>query len=163
MIYQTPIAFNDVDEQELCDLVNRLAKVSGQKIEIEKQIVISTDSTDLSSILDALAEAIQNGDAVIKSAKRNVKEKPKAKSQKPKTIEGGVKPEPTRGPHVRSIKVNGSGEMISRFELNKRLADHAIDIDTKLHSPKYGQMMVAAQTGDESLPYVVVDENGRIV
>lgn len=161
MIYRTEIPFADVDEQELCDLVNQLARVSGQKIEIEKQIVVSTDSLNLSSMLDQLRDAIDNGDAVLGVPKK--KAKAKTKKNNVKQVEGGEKPEPTRGPHVRSIKVNGSGEMISRFELNKRLAEHTIMMDTKLHSPKYGQLMVAAQTGDESLPYVVVDDDGHVV
>ena len=62
MSYQTLISINAIDEDEFCDLVNRLAKVSGQSVEFEKQLVISTDSEDLHSILASLTDAIRSGE-----------------------------------------------------------------------------------------------------
>lgn len=47
-----------------------------------------------------------------------------------------------RGPHVRSIQIIATGEMISRFELDKRLRGQAIGDGTELHSPKHGKMIV---------------------
>jgi len=116
-------------------------------------------SVNLSAMLDQLRDAIDNGDAVIGVPKK--KAKAKTKKNNVKQVDDGEKPEPTRGPHVRSIKVNGSGEMISRFELNKRLAEHAIEPGTDLHSPKYGKIRVTFES-DES-PYLVIDESGNAV
>ena len=73
-----------------------------------------------------------------------------------------MKKAPTRGPHVRSIKVNGSDEMISRFELNRRLLEHKIDPGTVLHSPKYGKMIVQ-NGGSDSVPLTLVNEQGETI
>lgn len=165
MIYKTEIPLEVVDEAELASLVNQLAKVAGQKIEMEKQIIISTDSSELSLMLDALGDAIKSGDAATLSAAKRSTRKPKAETKKPKKLkqaEGGEKREPTRGPHVRSIKVNGSGEMISRFELNRRLQEKAIEPGTELHSPKYGKIIVKVLP-DADQTFVVVNELGETV
>lgn len=98
---------------------------------------------------------------MVRRWRRKCKRK-KNKTKKVKAENEGPKPEPTRGPHVRSIKIHGSGEMISRFELNKRLAEHMIDPGTELHSPKYGKIIVR-NGGSEGEPLTVVNEAGESV
>src|SRR6185369_6781116 len=122
MLFQTSIPIRDTDENELRDLIQRLAKIAGSEFEIDRRLMVSTDSSFLSTLLESVADAISNGHAEQIAIK-----KPKApKKQKSQKKNDGVKHEPTRGPHVRSIKVIATAEMISRHELNKRLADHAI-------------------------------------
>lgn len=151
MLYETSIPIGQIAENEIRELVSKLASVTGQKVEIEQHFVISTDSQDLSSMLDTLALAIQDGKPVISTQKnlggrRSKKRKRKAEKQ------DGVKKEPTRGPHIRSIRIIRTGEMISRYELEKHLREHAIEPGTALHSPKHGNLVVR-NGGAEHEPY----------
>jgi hypothetical protein len=149
MLYQTTIPAGCAEEQEFRSLIEQLSKMSGQRIEIEMQLSISTDSMELSAVLDNLADVLRDGKPTIIPVRANGHKK-KKKADKAKTG-AGVKPAPTRGPHVRSIKVNGSGEMISRFELDRRLAERVIEPGTELHSPKHGKMIVQQLESDQSL------------
>jgi hypothetical protein len=95
-------------------------------------------------------------------SKRKVVAKKRKKSTGSDLTITNVKKEPTRGPHVRSIELKGTGEMISRYELNTRLVHHFIAPGTKLHSPKYGEITVK-NGGGEDEPYTVVNEKGETV
>lgn len=159
MLYQTTIPAGCAEEQEFRSLLEQISKMSGQRIEIEVQLSIGTDSLELSTALDNLADVLRNGKPKITPERSNGHKKHK-KQKAPKT--DGVKAEPTRGPHVRSIKVNGSDEMISRFELNRRLSERTILPGTELHSPKYGKIIVRVSAEDDSL-LVVVNEDGKSV
>lgn len=155
MLYQTTIPAGCAEEQEFRSLIEQLSRMSGQPIEMEVQLAIGTDSLELSTMLDNLVEALRNGKPKSTAVRSNGHKK--HRKQKAAKAEG-VKPEPTRGPHVRSIKVNGSGEMISRFELDRRLREHEITIGTELHSPKHGTIKVALTSDGEAL--VLVNEAG---
>jgi hypothetical protein len=157
MLYETPFPVGGIEEQELRALVEQLSKISGAKVELSMQITVSTDDVNLNCMFETLRDTIHDGRAKARPLKKG--RTPKMKIKK---MVGGVKPEPTRGPHVRSIKVNGSGEMISRFELNKRLAAHEIMPGTQLHSPKYGNVTVR-NGGLEGTPYMIVNEAGEPV
>ena len=65
MLYQTRIIYDKLDEQEICDLVQHLAKFSVTEILIEKQLMISTDDINLSSMLDSLADAIRDRGPIV--------------------------------------------------------------------------------------------------
>jgi len=159
MLYQIAIPTKCAEEQEVRSLIEQLSRMCGQRIEMEVQLSISTDSLELSTMLDDLAEVLRNG----KPRNTHLRSNEHKKHRKQKTDKAnGAKSEPTRGPHVRSIQVNGSGEMISRFELNRRLTDHSIEPGTELHSPKFGKIIVSVSAEDDSL-LVVVNEDGKQV
>lgn len=140
MKYETTIPAGNIDEVELTDLVKRLAKIAGASFEIDRQIMISTDDSFLLSMVLAFADTVRNGTVeVIQAPERSNGHK----KRKVKKAEATTKKEPSRGPHVRSIQVNGSGEMISRFELNRRLRERTIEPGVTLRSPKYGVLTVA--------------------
>lgn len=163
MLYQTAIPAEAMDEQELLDLVKQLAKISGQEITIQKQIVIMTDSTDLSTILDTLADTMRDKCPLV-DVKKNGHKKPVEKKfrKKNKSTEDGFKPAPTRGPHVKSIKIESTREMISRFELDKRLRERTIEPNTQLHSPKHGTMTVRNNV-PAGEPYQLVNLIGEVI
>lgn len=73
MLYQTSIPIGAIDEDELQSLVNSLGKVWGQKVDMEKQIVISTDSSELSLVLDSMADTIRNGPPVAAKVQKKKK------------------------------------------------------------------------------------------
>ena len=158
MLYQTSIPVGSIDEKELFALVNQLAKLAGHPIEIERQFVISTDSTDLSSILDSLVDAIKTG-ASVPAVRKNGHKKTRVKIHKQKAA--GEKKEPTRGPHVRSITVISTKEKISRFELNRKLQEKSIEPGSELHSPKFGKIFVRA--GTLGAAHFVENEQGEVV
>lgn len=141
---QVLIPAGDVDDDQLDALVQQIAAMKCADAEIEKQYVVTSDSPALLAALRALF-----GDSAVAAEtkqKRNAERIQKRSKIVSDAWQGnGKKPEPTRGPHVRSIKVNGGGEMISRFELNKRLAEKSIAEGTVLHSPKYGETQLHAK------------------
>ena len=169
LLHQTAISLGDIEEGELMELLRKLETVTRQAIQADKQIVISTDSPELSAMLNALADSIHKGETISTVTRKNGHGKPKPvvekKNQKKnKPTEDGVKLEPTRGPHVRSIKISSTGEMISRYELNRRLDEYVIDIGTEVHSPKYGELIVTQKTRDDGArSLVVVNEAGEEV
>ena len=161
MLYQTSYPVAAIDEQQIRDLVNQMSRISGQRIDIDTQIVVSTEDANLSAMLECLRDSIVENGPVAKVKPLKKGRTPKIKIKK--LVETGPKPEPTRGPHVRSIKIiDETGEMISCFELNKRLADHTIEPGCIVHSPKYGNLTVR-NGGGESEPYTLVTPAGEPV
>ena len=61
MLFQTSIPIRDTDENELRDLIQRLAKIAGSEFEIDRRLMVSTDSSFLSTLLESVADAISNG------------------------------------------------------------------------------------------------------
>lgn len=153
-MFSTSFMQGKIDIQELETLLNWLGQKTGATVQIETQIVVSTDSAEITNMLDALKNALANGEL------QPMKKMRKSRKQKVESIE--PKKAPTRGPHVRSIELKGSGEMISRFELDKRLEAHTITPGTALHSPKHGLLFVK-NGGGEGQPYTLVNEQGEPV
>ena len=153
-LYQTSIPLDAIDEEELRDLVQKLARVSGKQIEIQHQLIISTDDQNLTVMLDSLAETIRDGGPVKTTQKKlggGERQTRKAKGKKAQ-----------REPGVRSWEITSgqdAGEKISRRELNKKLSAHEILPGTTLHSPKYGDVTVR-NGGPEGTPYTLADESG---
>jgi len=143
-MYSTNFDANKVDLKELETLTKWLQMKTGQPVHVAQMIVVTTDSADISAGLDSFRDAmnVQIGKGANGNGHKKRGRKPKEASQ------DGVKKEPTRGPHVRSIEVFPSGEMISRFELNKRLSEKTIAISTRLHSPKLGDIYVFEMDGE---------------
>ena len=141
MDYTTKFPTSIIDEPELEALVETLRKMTGKNILIEKLYVVTTDDINLSSMLDGLKDSLKETAVEPIKVKANGHKKVR-KPRKMKAADDGFKPAPTRGPHVRSIRIVATGEMISRFELDKRLAVCSIIEGTKLHSPKHGTMTV---------------------
>jgi len=167
MLYSISVPVEAVNEDEFLDLVHRLAKVYGQTVEIQKQITIWTGNEDLKSVLESLADATRNGGPTVDVAPRNGHKKQKKlgggkRGRKPKPTEDKGKREPTRGPHIRSIKIEGTGEMISRFELDKRLKERTIDPGTQLHSPKHGTITVRNNV-PAGAPYTLINLVGEVI
>ena len=169
--YQIAIPLICIDEDEFVDLLNRLAKVAGKPFEAEKQMVVSTDDAYLYSMFTSLTDAIRNqvpaADVVrknghAKTAKTRKKLGGGKRSKKQEAARQEVKHEPTRGPHVRSIKIESTGEMISRFELDKRLSERTIDPGSQLHSPKHGTMTVRNNV-PPGAPYVLINLVGEVI
>lgn len=138
-MYSTNFDASKVDLHEIETLTKWLQGKTGQQVTVAQMIVVTTDSADISAGLDSFRDAmnVKIGKGVNGNGHKKRGRKPKGMSQG-----GAVKKEPTRGPHVRSIEVFPGGEMISRFELNKRLVEKTIEAGTRLHSPKLGAIWV---------------------
>ncbi len=152
-----------ITRDDLDCLVEQIARMKHADVEIEDMFVVTSDDPSLLAALDVLFAP--NGVMEKKAMKKETRKiKKRAKiiqdGWKGNGQESEPKPEPTRGPHVRLIKVNGTGEMISRFELNKRLAEHTIEPGTELHSPKHGKTVVKT-TGNDEDPFVLTNEAGE--
>lgn len=137
-MYSTNFDASKVDLKEIKTLTEWLQIKTGQPVHVAQMIVVTTDSADISAGLDSFRDAmnVKIGKGANGNGHKKRGRKPKSESQ------DGVKKEPTRGPGVRSIEVFPSGEMISRFELNKRLKEKTIAVHTRLHSPKLGDIFV---------------------
>lgn len=144
------VPLDAIDENDLVEFIGRIKVLTHADVRIQRQFVLTSDSPSVLSGLEFLF-----GEVMVKPEYQNPKAtgkdnaKLKAKLEKRAKIikagwdkSGEQKPAPTRGPHVRSIKVLETGEMISRFELDKRLREHTIEPGTQLHSPKHGTMTV---------------------
>jgi len=142
-----------VGADELDDLVRTIAAMKHADAEIEMQFKITSDSPNLLRAITTLFQ-VDETVSIVHLAKNNGHKKVKTIK-----VNDGVKREPTRGPHVRSIEVLATGERISRFTLNKRLSERMIGPGTTLRSPKYGVITVA--TSGDSL--VVMDTDERVV
>lgn len=162
MNYTTTIPVGKIDEDELLGFVERLQKITGQTLIVEKQYAICTNDTTISAMLDGLKEIAEDASRVSKVTVNVTKVKARSKLVKKawKKNDEEPKPAPSRGPHVRSIQIDGTGEMISRFELDKRLTEKTIPVGTKLHSPKHGAMSVDLDPVDNAT-YVLVNEQGE--
>lgn len=77
MKYQTVFPVGGVEEKTLRNLAEQLSSVSGQRIDIAMQIVVSTEDVDLSSMLDTLRDKIAAGKPVKITHRKNGHNKPK--------------------------------------------------------------------------------------
>ena len=116
MDYTTTIPVGKIDEDELLGFVERLQKITGQTLIIEKQYAICTNDLTISTMLDSLKEIAEDATRVTKVAVNTTKIKARSKVVKRAWKKGSdePKPEPKRGPSVRSIKIEETGEMINR-------------------------------------------------
>jgi hypothetical protein len=164
------IPLDVIDEDELEEFISRIKAMTHADVKIQRQFVLTCDSPSVLSGLEYLFGEIlgkseyQNPITKKKIGAKQNKQisgiKQRAKIIKAGWTEGGLKPAPTRGPHVRSIRIESTGEMISRFELEKRLAEKSIARGTRLHSPKHGVVMVN-ESGTDQDSYFLINEQGE--
>lgn len=158
MLYQTMIPGTKVSKADIESMTDMLKTLTTKEIDIELMFVLSTDDPSVSTMLDGLRDAIEDGTAPQPVKVKKVKGSKKVKAEK----SDGPKAEPTRGPHVRSITVKSTGEKISRFELDKRLVAHSIATLEVVHSPKYGNLTVVGGPSEDE-PYMLMTENGDLL
>lgn len=156
-MYSTNFDASKVDLHEIETLTKWLQGKTGKAVNVAQMIVVTTDSADISAGLDSFRDAmnVQIGKGANGNGHKKRGPKPKGASQ------DGVKKEPTRGPHVRSIIVEDTGEKISRHELNKRLESKSIPLGAQLRSPKYGVITVKQKTSNGD--YLVTNHLGDTV
>jgi len=112
-VYQTAFNSSRVDAREMGTLVEWLQKKTGATVTVESVILVSTDSVEISNMLDALRNSMKNG-------KKPAATNGKAKSQK----QSGNDSTKTMGRGSRRIEA--TCEILSLVELKKRIADGAI-------------------------------------
>jgi hypothetical protein len=141
--------------EELQEMLTSLQRMTGKDVFVEQVLMVSTDDPSISVMLDGLKDAIEdgNGQPVFKRVKKVKKIKASSNGN------GNSKHEPTRGPHVKSIKWISANEMIRRFQLNKMLEERTIGVGDLLHSPKYGDIRVDVRDG----AFIVVNDQGEQV
>jgi hypothetical protein len=98
-----------VDVHELETLVTWLSKKTGKAITVESLIVVSTDSAEVSNMLDSLRDAMKNGKT---AAVQKVKRSKPAKPAKPANTDMGA----------ASRLIEETGEVVSLRELKRRMA-----------------------------------------
>jgi hypothetical protein len=119
-MYETLFPSELIEPKELQDVVGVLSDVTDQKAEVSAQTVVTTESLELSTLLDNLLEAM--------TQPKPVKTKTKSKSSAPAAGK-------------RSIEVNGA--VISMQAFNKRLAAHEFTPGTIVKSPLHGKGNIA--------------------
>jgi hypothetical protein len=129
MLYQTTIPVGGVEEKELRSLAEQLSRISGQRIEMQLQFVISTESVELTTMLDALKETIVAG-RVRKISRRNG-HKPRMNRIK-KEIEMGS----------RSMRNTATKEIVSTATLKKQVAAGQIEELTTFENSRGDQFVV---------------------
>jgi hypothetical protein len=144
MDYETRFPARLIDENELTDLVERLAKFSGAVIDAEKIYVISTDDAEFSGVLDTLAEGLIR----------------KGKSKK---LEGRVMVRKTRKPRssqpveknlgLHSYRNETTGEIVSKQWINKRLAENNLARGTIFVNGHDERFMVVSENENGSGPF----------
>lgn len=108
-MYQTAFIPGRVDVHELETLVTWLSKKTGKAITVESLIVVSTDSAEVSNMLDSLRDAMKNGKT---AAVQKVKRSKPAKPAKPANTDMGA----------ASRLIEETGEVVSLRELKRRMA-----------------------------------------
>ena len=122
-MYETVFPSELVNESELKDLVQIISEVTTQPFEIKSQIVVSTESVNLSSMLDDLRDAI-------------------CKKEEPKPSKAKTKPKGNAAKAgKRSVEING--EVISSQAFNKRLVAHEFVPGTIVKSSIHGKGNIA--------------------
>ena len=125
-MYQTAFNSNRVDAREMGTLVEWLQKKTGAQVTVEAVILVSTDSVEISNMLDALRNSMKNGN------------KPAATNGKTKS------PKQSRAVAMgrASRRIEDTGEILSLRELKKRIADGTIADQTVVTNVKNERFVV---------------------
>lgn len=113
--------------------MRQIATVKGADAVLEKQFIVTSDSPALLAALRALfgdhtiarekkekrnMERVQKRSKLVQEGWKGNDNGNKPRAENVSGANPGPKPEPKRGPHVKSIQILGSDEKISRFELD---------------------------------------------
>lgn len=125
----------DMDDLEL--VIAGLQSI--HKAAIAEVTVLRTDDFTCARAL----EYILNKDATVETAPAVPQASKNGKGKKQRRV-------------LPAWRDEGTGETFSTQSLNKRLADHALPLGTKLHHPKHGNKVVVAGADDDG-PDQLVD------
>lgn len=129
-MYQTSFSPGSVDVRELETMAQWLRTKTGKEVRVEQVIMVTTDSMDVSAMMDSLHDAVSNGKngKPIKAGKRG--RQPKTAEQEPEKM----------GP--RFLRIESSGEILSKQAFNKRLSAGEVEELTNIVDAKGEQWVV---------------------
>lgn len=135
-------------------LCEGLSRHTGAKIEIGTQVVVSTTCIPAFFALKDLLEKVKPAQAAPAQEPAEAGEARRESGKlypedfKPPSPDGRKKP---RGKWVQIWDVVGTGEKISKAELERRLVEHEFKPGQRLHHPRQGYMVVTKSNDpDES-------------
>lgn len=146
-----------VDFIDLETLATHIATVKGSVCTVQQQFIVTSPDPAVLAAIGTLFQPVPEN-----AAKREKKIRKRSKVVRESWKKDGgetPKPPPSRGPHVRTIEVMATGAKISRYDLDKQLADRAVEVGAQYHSPKHGTMTVSLQDG----ALVLKNEQGEVV
>lgn len=149
MDYQTSFPAGLINEQELTDLLNPIARVVGAKVTMQRVYIVSTDDGEVSGIFDTLA------DNLLRNRK---KAKPEAAERKPRRKSKAPEGEKRLGLH--SYRRMDTGEIFSKQKINKMLAANELARGTKFVNGHDETFMVdkVDETQDGPFQLIIVGE-----
>ncbi len=138
--FTTTIPLGAIDEQQLTQLVDGLAAVTGQPVTLSKVYILSTPCTGTSIMLDNLRDVMLERQAQPSDSKPAPKVKIRRARRILKKAEKQAAEPGKRGP--KNYKVIGTGTPISAMVIKRMLADHSISVGTRLSHPTKGTFVV---------------------
>lgn len=138
------ISSQAVDEGKLHDLIEQLDDLAEANTHVALQFVVTSDKPAILAALWSLFEEPATAPVAVETVKPKRIRRTKVKQQKAAK----------KLSDVRSWDLVATGERISSVELNRRLAQHSIDIGTTLRHPKFGTKFVQ-HGGGQDQPYVL--------
>lgn len=132
-MYQTSFSPGSVDLRELQTMAKWLKTKTGKDVRVEQVIMVTTDSAEVSNMMDSLLAAVKVGKngKIISAVRRG--RKPNAviqNAQGEKTAIGGS-----------SRRIIETGEIISLVELKRRIGEGEV-MDTTIVENKRGERFV---------------------
>ena len=152
MEYETRFPARLIDEQELTDLVQRLAKFSGAVIDAETIFVVSTEDAEFSGVLDTLADGL-----IRKGTPKKVEGRVR------KTRRKSAKPAAVKQLGLHSYVIDETGETISAQMLHKRIGNHEMARGTMLTNGRGEKFQVALVREGEPFQVVKIKAMDDIV
>lgn len=128
MEYTTNLPAGLISEQEIMALVTTLQKFTGRPILFEKVFSITTDDVNITTMLDALKDALQDAPATVKANGHK-------KTTKKQKAAAGLGP--------RSLKNVETGVIVSKVQLARDLAEEKIPAGVMFEDHK-GQRWVVS-------------------
>lgn len=110
-LYETVIPAGTIGELEMALLVDQLTAITQAQVTVESRVVVTTDSKSIAEMLEKLLEQVPV------SARKNGGRKTEGGGRKTKT--------PKMGP--RFLRIDATGEVLSKQVFNKRLKAGAIE------------------------------------
>jgi hypothetical protein len=134
-----------IDEDDLGDLVASIRSVTQAEAYVEKQFVVTSDNPVVLDALKALFGDLQG--AMQPRKARKTKAKPAVKKPRGRYVKAWE--------YVSGCPIALVGTKMNASELQRRLADHAIEVGSVLRHPKHGLHQVEVSSDGENGPFIL--------